>query len=67
MANENYANTRVTKKYRMAVASATAAHLQNARASEDGTVTVDQSYLAAVLKCLSAEKTVEVRKIDEEK
>ena len=52
MTNEN----NVTSNYRMAVASATASYLQNARASEDGTVTVDQSYLAAVIKCLSADE-----------
>ncbi len=60
--NTNEAINHVTKKYRMAVASVTAAHLQNAKASEDGTVKVDESYLRSVLKCLTASKTVEVVK-----
>lgn len=60
MTNENNVKDyHVTSNYRMAVVSATAAHLQNARVSEDSTVTVDQSYLAAVLKCLRAEKIKE--------
>ena len=46
----------VGKQYKKAVASVTAAHLQNAKASDDGTTKVDASYLRSVLNCLAESK-----------
>lgn len=57
----------ITRQYFMAVASLTAAHLQNAKESDDGKTVVDESYLRAVLKCFGQDPEVRYHYVEEEK
>lgn len=57
----------ITRQYFMAVASLTAAHLQNAKESDDGKTVVDESYLRAVLNCFGQDPDVRNYYVEEEK